>query len=273
VVKRVVQEVRLAKKPGTPKPARPGQLRQKAAEERRKVQEMDRMLARLEARLSEGTPEAGRGKGGAKSKVKLGGKGSERRTTQRLAADLVLRYRWPGRHAPLVGRVRDISRGGMRFVASRTLAPGLLLQASLHTPGGVGPRADGQMYLEVVHCRKHNDLWDIGARFSPMPAEKFKGTERRRARRFKVGLDLAYRMSGEETSPPRRGQVRDLSRGGVRFYAEKRIRLAAMAAVVVTGAGSPAGGGGTRVRVSALMRVVRCRRVGGRFEVGAQFVG
>ena len=264
----------MTKKAGTPKPVRPGQLREKAAKERRKVQEMDRMLARLEARLSEGAQGNSREKraGRSKSKVKEG-KGSERRTCPRKVADLVLRYRWPGRHVPLVGRVRDISRGGMRFIASRTLAPGLLLQASLHTPGEVGPRIEGQMYLEVVHCRRHNDLWDVGARFSPMPAEKFKGTERRRGRRFKVGLDMAYRVSGEENSPAQHGQVRDLSRGGVRFYAGKRIRIGTMAAVVVTGAGTSDQGGGTRVKVSALMRVVRCRRVGDRFEVGAQFVG
>ncbi len=264
----------MAKKSGTPKPARPGQLRQRAAEERRKVQEMDQMLARLEARLAEDPAKTRKGKTGknkGKNKAKSKGKGRERRTFPRLAADLVLRYRWPGRHAPLVGRVRDISRGGMRLITSRQLAPGLLLQASLHTPGGPGPKFEGQMYLEVVHCRKHNDLWDVGARFSPMPTEKFKGTERRRSRRFGVGLDLAYRVSGEESSPPRRGQVRDLSRGGVRFYAKSRLRIGAMAAVVVSGGGGSSTG--TRVKVSALMRVVRCRQVGNRFEVGAQFVG
>jgi len=252
----------------TPRPARPGQLRQRAAEERRKVQEMDRMLARLEARLSEGGSEPRSRRTG-----KSAGKGRERRIFPRLAADLVLRYRWPGRHAPLVGRVRDISRGGMRLITARQLAPGLLLQASLHTPGGPGPKFEGQMYLEVVHCRKHNDLWDVGARFSPMPTEKFRGTERRRSRRFTVGLDLAYRISGGESSPPRRGQVRDISRGGVRFYADSRLRVGAMAAVVVSGGRDTSDGGGTRVKVSALIRVVRCRRVGNRFEVGAKFVG
>jgi hypothetical protein len=230
---------------------------------------LDRLLARLEARLDDVPADAGR----RQAVPAGGGRGSERRVFPRLIADMVIRYRWPGRHAPLVGRVRDLSRGGMRFAASRKLMPGLQLQASLHAPGGPGPRFEGQMYLEVVHCRRSGEVWDVGARFSPMPTEKFKGTERRRSRRFSVALDLAYRVSGEEGDPPRMGRVRDISRAGARFYCDRRLRVGALAAAVVTGHGAGGAGGGTRVRVSALIRVVRCRRVGARYEVGAQFVG
>lgn len=254
--------------PEKKKPPGAESLRRKAAAERRKVREIDQLLVRLEARLEESAP--------AKKRARPGGgvRDDDRRTFPRQAADLVIRYRWPGRPAPLLGRVRDISRGGVRFSASRRLMPGLLLQCSMHAPGGPGPQAEGQMYLEVVHCRKSGELWEVGTRFSPTPLDKFKGTERRRARRHRVGLDLSYRLSGEEERPPRRGQVRDISRGGLRFYCDRRLRIGALAAVVVTGAGEGSTpGAGTRIRVSALMRVVRCRKVGSRYEIGVQFVG
>jgi c-di-GMP-binding flagellar brake protein YcgR len=229
---------------------------------------MDRLLRRLEARLSEASSPPRRGKTARKVKPE------DRRTHSRKAADLVIRYRWPGRHSPLIGRVRDISRGGVRFIASRQLTMGTMLQASLHAPGGPGPEFEGQMYLEVVHCRSRNDLWEIGARFAPMPLEKFRGTERRTARRFRVSLDVAYRLSGEEDSPPSRGRVRDISRGGVRFACDRRIRPGALAAAVISGRQpGETPGGGTRISVSALVKIVRCRKVGDRFEAGAQFVG
>ncbi len=250
------------------KPSRPEQLRRKAAEERRKVQEMDSLLRRLESRLSETPSPQHRGASAA------AGTPEDRRTHSRKPADLVIRYRWPGRHAPLIGRIRDISHGGVRFMASRQLEEGTMLQASLHAPGGPGPEFEGQMYLEVVHCRSRNDLWEIGARFAPMPRDKFKGTERRGARRFRVSLDLAYRLSGEEDHPPSRGRVRDISRGGVRFSCDRRIRQGSLVAAVISGRQpGVTPGGGTRISVSALVKVVRCRKVGGRFEAGAQFVG
>jgi len=243
--------------------SRPEALRLRAAEERRKLQDIDSLLARLEARLSDAAPEGARG-----------GAGRDRRTHPRQNADLVIRYRWPGRHAPLVGRLRDVSRGGLRFSASRQLEIGAALQASIHTPGGAGPQFEGQMYLEVVYCRPSGELWDVGARFAPTPTEQFRGTERRRWRRFPVRLDLAYRLSGEERLTPGLGLVRDISRTGLRFYGDRRLRVGALAAAVVTGAQARAAAGtGTRVRVSALVQVVRCRKLGARFEVGARFVG
>jgi hypothetical protein len=236
-------------------------LRQRAAEERRKGQDLDRLLARLEARLTEPGPGAS-------------GSGADRRTHPRHTADLLVRYRWPGQSAPMTGRLRDFSRGGLRFMAPRELPVGRLLQATLSTPGGPGPRFEGQMYLEVVYCRRAGEIWDVGARFAPLPVEQFRSTERRHSRRVAVRLDMAYRLSGEERQPPRRALVRDISRSGLRFWCDDRLRAGTLVAAVVTGAQTgSAGGGGTRVRVSALIRVVRCRRVGGHFETGAQFVG
>jgi hypothetical protein len=252
---------------GGPGLSRPELLRRRAAEERRKAREVERLLSRLEARLA-GAPAGGRRRPGETDSPR------DRRGFNRQAADLVIRYRWPERHAPLIGRVRDISRGGVRFMSSRQLAPGTLLQASLHAPGGPGPQFEGQMYLEVVHCRRNNDLWDVGARFRPMPAESFRGSERRRHRRFGVSLDVAFRLSGEEESPPRRGTVRDISRGGMRFRCDARLNAGTLVAAVVSGAQRTASAGaGTSIRVSALVQVTRCRKVGGHFEIGGRFVG
>ena len=249
------------------KPSRPEQLRKKAADERRKAQEIERLLARLEARLIES---------GGHDNNKQTGKddGDDRRTFPRQPADMVIRYRWPGRHAPMVGRVRDISRGGMRFNAARKLLPGQILQATLHSPSGPGPNAGGQVYLEVVHCRKNNDIWDIGTRFAPTPVEQFRGNERRRARRYTVDLDVSCRVSGLENSPETKGRARDISRSGLRFYCEERLRKGSLAAVVISGVGEGSVlGAGTQIRVSALIRIIRCRRVGSHYEIGAQFVG
>lgn len=251
-------------------------LRRKAAAEKQKLQEIDRLLSRLEARLADSAPgDRSRGKGKAGAKGGGGaakGGGAERRGFPRKPADLVIRYRWPGRHTPLIGRMRDISRGGMRFAASRRLELGTALQASLHTPSGPGPSAGGDLYLEVVYCRKSGDLWEIGARFSPSPNEKFRASERRNSRRYQVSLAMTYRISGG-TESPHKGRAKDISRRGLRFTCRHRLKPGSLAAVVVTGGQDVIEGMGTRIRVSALVRVARCRKVGKHYEVGAEFVG
>lgn len=245
-------------------PSRPERLRQRAAAERQKVQELDRLLTRLEARLSEDASAS------ASRRVRAPS-GAERRVFERQEADLLIRYRPPGRPTPLVGRVRDLSRGGLRFSASRELRVGEILQASVHRRGASGLDFGGEMYLEVVHCRQAEQVWQVGARFAPLPTRKFESAERRRSKRHLVRLELAFRLPGEDAAS-RRGEVRDISAGGLRFYSWQRLRPDSLAAVAIASNPTAAARGGTRITVNAMVRVVRCRRVGTRYEVGAQFV-
>jgi len=242
-----------------PGPSRPERLRQRAAAERQKVQELDRLLTRLEARLTDNAPRRARAPSGA-----------ERRAFERLDADLLIRYRPAGRPTPLVGRVRDLSRGGLRFIASREIRAGEVLQATIHRRGASGLDFGGEMYLEVVHCRQAEQVWQIGARFAPLPARRFESAERRHSRRHLVRLELAFRLPGEDAS--QRGEVRDISAGGMRFFSPRPLPAGALAAVSVSSQPRPSSGPATRITLNATIRVVRCRRVGSRYEAGAQFV-
>jgi hypothetical protein len=231
---------------------RPQRLREQAAVERQKVQEIDRLLARVEARMATG-------------------KGAERRRFERVEADLLVRYRPAGQLTPLVGRVRDLSRSGLRFVASQEMAVGEVLQATFQRRGAPVPGFVGEMYLAVVRCRRADQVWEIGASFAPVPTRQFESSERRRSRRHEVRLEAHFRLPGEDT-PPWRGEVRDISAGGMRFFSPRPLLPGALAAVSVESRPRPASGPGTRITLNATIRVVRCRRVGSRYEAGAQFV-
>lgn len=245
--------------PQQPEISRAERLRQRAALERQKVQELDRLLARVEAHL---TGSAGRG-----------GAAAERRTFDRKAADLAIRYRWPGHLTPCIGRVQDISRGGLRFLASRQLRIGEVLEASLHAPrGALGPDIGGQMYLEVVHCRRAEEVWQVGARFALLPASKFDASERRKARRYPVRLEVRFRSAGGAAGGER-GEALDISSGGLRFRAGRPLTVGTLAAVTIATSAAVEGAAGTRITLNSLVRVVRCRRLGARYDIGAQFVG
>ncbi len=232
--------------------SRPHRLREQAALERQKLQDVDRLLARLEARLDSGG-------------------GRERRNFERLNADLLVRYRAPGRMTPLVGRVRDLSRSGLRFAASQELGIGEILQATLQRRGGKVRDFGGELYLEVVRCRQVAQVWEIGARFAPVPARRFEASERRRTKRHPVRLEAFFRLPGE-TARPWRGEVRDISAGGLRFFSTRPLPSGSVAAISIFSNPSPAGGAGTRLTLNSIIRVIRSRRVGTRYEAGAQFV-
>jgi hypothetical protein len=243
-----------------PSRSRPEKLREQAAAERQKLQEIDRLLTRLETRLAEKPAAAAAAAAG------------DRRAFPRQGADLLVRYRWPGRFTPLVGRIRDISRGGLRFSASRELRIGETLQATVHRRGAALAEFGGELYLEVAHCRRAGQVWEIGARFAFLPTTRFESAERRRARRHPLRLELAFRVPARPGAPER-GEVRDISAGGLRFAAARRLSAGALAAVAVISSPAARGAAGTRITLNALVRVIRCRRVGARYEVGAQFVG
>ena len=81
---------------------------------------------------------------------------------------------------------------------------------------------------------------------------------------------MVYRVSGREEQT-HAGRVRDISSGGLRFSSGQRLRVGDLVAAVIRGGGP--GAAGTSITVSAIVRVLRCRKVGGRYEIGAQFVG
>lgn len=239
-----------------PEQSRSQKLRERAEVERRKVVELDRLLGKIEARLATVRPPPG----------------AERRVHERLDADLLIRCRPAGRTAPLVGRIRDLSRGGVCFASSVELGIGEIIQSSISRQGGSQRDAQGEVYLEVVRCRGAAGIWEIGARFVPRPTAKFDAAERRKCRRYDVRLDGLYRLPGETN--PRRAEVRDISSSGVRLVTAQRLALGTTAAIVISG--RPEAGrsvaGAARISVSALIRVVRCRQVGSRFDIGAEFL-
>jgi c-di-GMP-binding flagellar brake protein YcgR len=241
--------------------SRPEKLREQAAAERQKLQEIDRLLARLETRLAEKPP-------AATARAAEG----DRRVFPRQGADLLIRYRWPGRFTPLVGRIRDISRGGLRFSASRELRIGETLQATIHRRGIALAEFGGEMYLEVAHCHRAGQVWEIGARFAFLPTKRFESAERRRTPRHPVRLELAFRVPGR-AGAPERGEVRDISAGGMRFAAARQLPAGGLAAIAIVSSPAARGAAGTRITLNALVRVIRCRRVGAKYEIGAQFVG
>jgi hypothetical protein len=232
--------------------SRTQRLREQAAAERRKVRELDGLLARLEARLATAA-------------------GRERRVFERIDADLLIRYRPPGRPTIMVGRVRDLSRGGLRFVASNELRVGTTLQAVFQRRGGPVPGFTGEIHMEVVRCRRADQVWEIGARFTAARSSPAAGAERRRNQRHLVRLEAAMRVPGD-TMPATPCQVRDISTGGLRFICARPVPAGALAAVSIFSQPQAPGGAAERLTLNATVRIVRCRRVGTRYEAGAQFV-
>ncbi|HOX06298.1 MAG TPA: PilZ domain-containing protein [Planctomycetota bacterium] len=232
---------------------RPHRLREQAAAERRKLDALDRLLSRLESRMA-------------------AGEDRERRAFERVNADLQLLYRQPGRPTSLVGRVLDLSRSGVRFTAMQELRIGDVLDAHFQR-GGRPVSGFGSMHLEVVRCLRSGRVWEVGARFAPAAAAgpAASPADRRRSRRYPVRLEVVFRLPGEGGAVWR-GEVRDISTDGLRFFAPRPFPAGAMASVSIHGQDRDGGRAGDRLTLRGNILILRCRRVGRRYEAGARFV-
>ena len=96
---------------------------------------------------------------------------SDRRRHRRVIADFELRYRRESRKRANVGRVRDISQGGVRFVASENIPQGEVLTIMLdaRAAGVIEAEMKGKLRVTstaaVVGSSDAGDRYEVRARF------------------------------------------------------------------------------------------------------------
>jgi c-di-GMP-binding flagellar brake protein YcgR len=193
--------------------------------------------------------------------------GDDRRAHERASARLILEYRRPGDERSYGGSVIDISRGGMRCVASGEVSEGEVLAVSVKSPrpGVLEGRLDA--YGQVVRARRRGRVTELGLRFvHPQPAEGASPPERREHRRLEASFELAIRTADGRRA---QGRVRNISAGGVDFVTDVELSLGEELAVSLGARRSPAVEG----VLSSLARVTRSRRLGDHYEVAASFLG
>jgi hypothetical protein len=90
---------------------------------------------------------------------------SDRRRQRRIVADFEVRYRRPATGRADVGRVRDISQGGIRFVAGERMTPGEMLTIMLDAGAAGVIEAEMKALLRVVSSAAVLGSSDIGDRY------------------------------------------------------------------------------------------------------------
>ena len=228
--------------------------RRQAARESARLSEIDGMLEELEGVLTaSGANEAG----------------ADRRRFPRHEADLMAEYRRSDDPHQYFGRVHDISRGGLRFYTSERLREGEVLQAAVRALGEESVQAQVEAYLRVVRVTAHGNLYEIGGRFVAAGEAGFGRRERRRDARAAADFEIVYKLAdAEDEGEVGRGRVRDISQTGLRFSLERALPAGALLAVRAA-ADVP---GSVWAHLDGLVRVVRARRVGSRYEIGAEFL-
>ncbi len=90
---------------------------------------------------------------------------SDRREHKRVFADFQIRYRREGRKRANVGRVRDISQGGIRFVASERIPSGEVLVIMLDSRAAGVIEAEMNATLRVTGSASVLGTSDVGDRY------------------------------------------------------------------------------------------------------------
>lgn len=97
--------------------------------------------------------------------------GIERRRWPRVVVQLPIRYREVGEfnHLPLDSETKDISEGGVRFVAGKFLPKECKLVVSLNLSHMVGVKAT----VKVVWTARdsHTNMYEVGAQFENISSE------------------------------------------------------------------------------------------------------
>lgn len=146
-----------------------------------------------------------------------------RRDTRRFARhEAVLELRFRKLRDPRVhlGRVRDISQGGLRFTTDERLKGGQMLNVVISQPDAAGIRAVVRV-MRVIPLGRPGakaSRFEIGGRFVGRDIE-LQLKNRRCHPRVKADFHILYRRRGD--GPERVARVRDISRGGLRFYADE----------------------------------------------------
>ena len=115
--------------------------------------------------------------------------------------------------------IRDISPDGMSMTSERKLERGQLLQfdTNLPLPPAVAQLLKGS--AEVRRAVPENGGFSYGLRF--VQSQSAKGANRRRFRRFKCEMAAYYRRDGSACVA--RGDVRDVSQGGVQMFVDEKL--------------------------------------------------
>lgn len=160
----------------------------------------------------------------------------ERRVWLRYAADLNTRCAEIGDDGVtgIAARISDISRGGLKVIASNRFEPGTVLSVEL-------PSVSGESALAVLACvvraQPLGDMeWAMGCRFSgELSEEQLQAFGAARARptppdarswsRFPCEAKAVYQCVGDRDSSPRSGRVLNISTAGMALLTGEEIAI------------------------------------------------
>jgi c-di-GMP-binding flagellar brake protein YcgR len=160
----------------------------------------------------------------------------ERRVWLRYAADLNTRCAEVGDDGEtgIAATIRDISRGGLKVIASRRFEPGTVLSVELPSVSGESALA---VLMCVVRAQPHGDTeWAMGCRFSgELSDEQLQAFGAARTRptppdargwsRFPCEAKAIYQRVGERDTAPRSAHVLNISAAGMALVTDEEIAI------------------------------------------------
>ncbi len=188
------------------------------------------------------------------------------RAYQRRSVDLRVRFRLQRDDARCVGRVRDISQGGMRFTTKRELPMGQIILIEVDSREEDVATAMLQTTAEVRRVRDLRDgTYEVGVRF--VRRIRANHENRRQYKRYEANMAVYYTRAGSEITF--KGTVCDISQGGVRILLDERVDKGEEMSVILRGEGESA----LKADLAGLVRVVRVKpQERGAYELGCQFL-
>ncbi len=158
--------------------------------------------------------------------------------------------------------IRDISRGGVRFITPVPLAVGNILQADIQAPEGSPVKIMIKRPLEVRRITPLKDgRIEVGARF--VSHVRASEPNRRRYRRRPVDMAVQVRRDGCEYITI--GRVRDISQGGARLIMDEAPDVGEKIQVTLRG--------GKNAHFHSAMEVIRVQERRPReYELGCRFI-
>ncbi len=190
-----------------------------------------------------------------------------RRESERYVANLLMRFTMLRDDQVYAGRVLDISRGGMRFLTQRPLDKGQIVCIEVGNARGNDPLvALLQSGAEVRRVKQvEEDRYEVGVRF--VTHGRTHAENRRRHRRHDVDFSAYYLRTGSEITY--RGEVGDISQGGVRFLLDEGLEQNEQLAIMLRAESDSF----MRADLRGIVRVCRLRQIDKRrYEAGCAFV-
>jgi len=128
-------------------------------------------------------------------------------------------------------RVRDISRGGMKFLSSSQLEPGTLIRIALPAPGN----SETEVLACVMHCTRQSDgNFAVGCAFSDelgdAELKQFGGrkersstSDKRAWMRFAAHGEAEYLVLPPTGLPGKRAEIVNISPTGIGLFVDEKI--------------------------------------------------